>query len=81
MWGCFGDRTPGPPGTHFHPTPDGTYWHLFDQVLLRPSLMDALAEVRILDGDGQEPLVSKNGRPSAAISDHLPIFFRLDLGA
>jgi hypothetical protein len=80
MWGCFGDRTPGPPGTHFYPTSDGPYWHIHDQVLLRPAVMDALTELRIMNHDGQEPLVTDRGRPrSAEVSDHLPILFRLDL--
>jgi hypothetical protein len=53
---------------------------MFDQVLLRPSLMDSLAELRILDSDGQGPLVTERGRPrSSTASDHLPILFRLDL--
>lgn len=81
MWGHFGDRTPGPPGTYFHsPGPGGVYWNMFDQVLLRPDLMDLLAELRILDNDGQESLLTERGRPhSSTASDHLPILFRLDL--
>ena len=56
------------------------YWNMFDQVLLRPGLMDSLTELRILDGDGQASLLSERGRPrSATASDHLPILFRLDL--
>jgi endonuclease/exonuclease/phosphatase (EEP) superfamily protein YafD len=81
MWGCYGDRTPGPAGTYFAASgPGGHYWHVFDQVLLRPELMDALTDLRILDGDGQESLLTGRGRPrSAAASDHLPVLFRLDL--
>ena len=82
MWGHFGDRTPGPPGTHFYPaaSPEGVYWNMFDQVLLRPALMDSLVELRIVDSDGQSSLVTERGRPrSSTASDHLPILFRLDL--
>jgi hypothetical protein len=82
MWGCFGDRTPGPAGTYFFSasSPCSYYWHLFDQVLLRPALMDALAELRILEEDGQESLLTARRRPrSADVSDHLPILVRLDL--
>src|SRR5689334_13700667 len=32
--------------------------HLFDQVLLRPALMDTLAELRILEDDGQISLLT-----------------------
>ncbi len=82
MWGCFGDRTPGPAGTFFYSAsnPRSYYWHLFDQVLLRPALMDALVELRILEDDGQESLLTDRRRPrSSEASDHLPVLFRLDL--
>jgi hypothetical protein len=82
MWGHFGDRTPGPPGTYYHgpASPEAYYWNLFDQVLLRPDLMTTLTELRILDHDGTEPLVTGKGRPrSAELSDHLPVLFRLNL--
>jgi hypothetical protein len=80
MWGCFGDRTAGPPGTYFYQasSPRNYYWNLFDQVLLRPELMDSLDDLRILDSDGQESFLTGRGRPrSTDISDHLPILFRL----
>jgi hypothetical protein len=82
MWGCFGDRTPGPAGTFFYPasSPRGYYWNVFDQVLLRPALMDALNELRILDEDGQDSLLTNRGHPRASdLSDHLPVLFRLDV--
>jgi hypothetical protein len=82
MWGHFGDRTQGPPGTHFYPSagPESVYWNMFDQVLLRPDLMDSLTELRILDSDGERSLLTERGRPrSSTASDHLPILFRLDL--
>jgi hypothetical protein len=82
MWGCFGDRTAGPAGTYYLPAakPVNYFWNLYDQVLLRPSLMDKLADLRILDSDGGETLLTKNGLPDkSGGSDHLPILFRLDL--
>jgi hypothetical protein len=81
MWGHFGDRTPGPPGTYFYAGgPQSVYWNMFDQVLLRPDLINSLTELRILDSDGQESLLTERGRPrSSTASDHLPILFRLDL--
>ena len=79
MWGCFGDRTPGPAGTCFH-SASSHFWSIFDQVLLRPALMDHLAELRIVDGDGQESLLTERGRPRASeVSDHLPLLVRLDI--
>lgn len=82
MWGHFGDRTPGPPGTLYYSTstPVNYYWNIFDQVLLRPELAPALRELTILDHDGQESLLTATGRPRVAeLSDHLPILCRLDV--
>lgn len=82
MWGYFGDRTPGPAGTCFYSAsgPGGYFWNIFDQVLLRPALMDHLAELRIIDENGRESLLTERGRPRASeTSDHLPLLVRLDL--
>jgi hypothetical protein len=42
MWGFFGDRTPGPPGTYYFnsSSPTALFWHMFDQVLIRPALLE-----------------------------------------
>ncbi len=38
MWGFFGDRNLGPPGTHYFAgsKPVNFFWNMFDQVLIRP---------------------------------------------
>ncbi len=80
MWGLFGDRTAGPPGTFYYSAsrPGEYFWHMFDQVLVRPELIDSLGEVRILASDGTETLLTESGHPDkAAGSDHLPILCRL----
>ena len=82
MWGLFGDRTHGPPGSYFYnaPKPINYFWNLFDQVMVRPSLVECLTSVEILDHDGDESLLNSSGRPDAnRASDHLPLFFRLNL--
>ncbi|MBX9679100.1 MAG: endonuclease/exonuclease/phosphatase family protein [Gemmataceae bacterium] len=83
MWGLFGDRTDGPPGTFYKRSPGviELFWHMLDQVLLRPTLMDSLAELRVLDSIGNAPLLTEGAAiPNVSIaSDHLPIFFRLEL--
>ena len=82
MWSFFGDRTDGPAGSFYHASsaPSNHYWNIYDQVLLRPDLIDALDEVRILDSDGHETLLTRAGLPSKTSgSDHLPLYFRLDL--
>lgn len=80
MWGHFGDRTSGPPGSYYYRRSDhtGAHWHLFDQVLLRPALIGSLAEVRVLDTDGVDSLATPVGRPrERQYSDHYPLLFRL----
>ena len=83
MWGHFGDRTDGPPGTYYHRPPSMTelFWHMYDQVLLRPSLMGLLDDLTILDRiDGESLLTPGFGVPyRQRYSDHLPLAFNLDL--
>lgn len=82
MWGCFGDRTPGPSGSHYYRPSEGIsyYWNLFDQVLVRPELAAALTAVRILDSDGTESLLDGRHLPDqGSASDHLPLLFTLEI--
>jgi hypothetical protein len=83
MWGFFGDRTVGPPGTYYHrsATVGDLFWHILDQVLLRPDLMDLLSDLAILDRIGEVGLLTQPaGLPrDTACSDHLPLAFRLKL--
>jgi endonuclease/exonuclease/phosphatase family metal-dependent hydrolase len=80
MWKLFGDRVSTAGGT-FHwdaYAPNQHFWHMYDRVLVRPSLMRRLREVRILTSDGSASLLDANGAPDRDLaSDHLPIFFRL----
>jgi hypothetical protein len=93
MWSCLGDRdghSPNPPfrrrrppGTYFFANTRARanhFWHMYDQVLLRPALMHSLAHLQILDSDGEIDLVTSQGRPRQdSLSDHLPIHFVLDV--
>lgn len=82
MWGLFGDRTQGPAGTHFWRShqPHNTHWAMVDQVLVRPTLIDKLAMLAILEHDGAHSLLAPDGKPSKThLSDHLPIIFELDI--
>ncbi|MGO9465967.1 MAG: hypothetical protein ACLQVF_17640 [Isosphaeraceae bacterium] len=82
MWGLFGDRTPGPAGTHFWRSsiPHNTHWGMLDQVLLRPVLIPTLAKLEILESDGNHSLIADDGYPDKSyLSDHLPIHFELDI--
>ncbi len=82
MWGYFGDRTEGPAGTYYwsSSSPNNQHWYIFDQILLRPCLVDRLVELRILDNDGVNPLVNPKGVPTKDyVSDHLPLYCILDI--
>ncbi len=82
MWAAFGDADSTPPGTYFYDAGGEVnfYWNVFDQVLLRPSLVDFMADdtatvVTELQG---ESLLNEAGRPDRRkTSDHLPIICRL----
>ena len=84
MWSLLGDYSPGPPGTYYHRGESGQvtyFWHMFDQVLVRPELLPMFdnASLRVIDADGIVSLLTKNGTPDIHVgSDHLPILFRLN---
>ncbi len=81
MWGHLGDRTPGPPGTfYYRNSAHLSYdWNTFDQVLLRPEVLDLVdEEVAILDHCGDLSLLNAAGRPDNTVgSDHLPLLVTL----
>ena len=82
MWGYFGDRSDGPAGTYHYDEalPVQYFWNTYDQLLLRPPLMDCLISLEILTTDGVETLLTEEQVPRKGdCSDHLPLLFRLDL--
>lgn len=84
MWGRFGDTTPGPPGTYYYKSTDHVsyYWNIFDQVLIRPELIDLFddSSLEVLESDGENRLLAANDLPDTNNgSDHLPILFILNL--
>lgn len=84
MWGLLGDGNRGPAGTYYRRPKGhlGYYWYMFDQVLVRPALLDRFRneDLEVLTTDGGEPLVTKRGLPDKRnASDHLPITFALHL--
>ncbi|NUQ74892.1 MAG: endonuclease/exonuclease/phosphatase family protein [Polyangiaceae bacterium] len=83
MWRFFGDAQGTPPGTFFRDKggPIAYFWHLYDQVLIRPDLVPRFVDrdLMILSQCGDIALVNAKGEPSA--SDHLPVLFRLNLEA
>jgi len=84
MWSFYGDTSLGPPGTyHYSRSSQVTYfWHMFDQVLFRPELLDGFEQqdLAILTEVDGRSLLTSNGTPDTTVgSDHLPILFRLNL--
>ena len=83
MWALMGDHTSAALGTFFRGSGSYThyFWHTFDQVLLRPSLLAAFREdeLRVVETVGQRSLLAKNGPGlDLKISDHLPILLKLN---
>ena len=78
MWSQFHDGQDGPAGT-FYMNPKGfasVYWHMIDQVLVRPALLTNFrsGDVKIVTETKTSSLL-RRGRPHT--SDHLPIKFKL----
>ena len=80
MWNLFGDFT-SPPGTCYYPRSDTkcSFWHIFDQVMIRPCLRSEFVEdsLKIVTKAGIDSLLNRNGHPDKRFSDHLPIVFEI----
>lgn len=88
MWGHLGDLAESPPGTYYKSESrhKAYFWHMFDQVLLRPGLLRyfdhrSLEIVSTLvPGDLDSSLLTPRGTPNRAVgSDHLPIVVGLEV--
>jgi exonuclease III len=84
MWNLLGDANSEPPGTYYYTRAgyDNLFWYMLDQVLIRPDLLDNFnnQDLKIITSDGDKSFLTANGIPDKrTVSDHLPIFFRLNL--
>ena len=84
MWRLMGNSMQGPPGTYFYRSGEAVefFWNTFDQVLVRPSLIGYYKEesLKIIDSINGTTLLDKKGRPDKNMySDHLPLFFEIDI--
>ena len=82
MWSLLGDASEYPPGSYYRRESEQVayFWHMFDQVLIRPELLPKFEnkDLKILETDGHVSLL-RNGFPDIKLaSDHLPILFRLN---
>ena len=81
MWGFFGDRTDGPPGTIYYRGGRLSFeWSIFDQVMFRPDVLPWFVdEVDIVTTSSGADLKLRSGRPNRRIaSDHFPVIFSLE---
>lgn len=83
MWSFFGDHSKGAiPGTYYYSGNKQReyFWNIFDQVLLRPSIVDIFDEdkLNILTSINGISMI-KNGIIDQIYSDHLPIVFTFHL--
>ena len=83
MWNFFGDYT-SPVGTYyFRASGHVAYeWHIFDQVIFRPTLKQLLGNdyVQIIQEIDNDSLVQGLGRPDRTLySDHLPITLKISV--
>ena len=80
MWNLLGDFQ-FPPGTYYYDgsTTNNSFWHIFDQVMIRPSLREQFVEeqLKILTATNTISLLDENKHPNKEISDHLPIVFEI----
>jgi hypothetical protein len=81
MWSRLGDESVGPPGTYFSRGGQiSQFWHTFDQVLLRPSLLDfySSSALKIVTKIGGVDLL-RGGSINRDVSDHLPVLIGLSI--
>lgn len=80
MWNLLGDSQQ-PFGTYYYNGNDAisTYWNIYDQVLIRPTLRERFVSesLKILTETQTRFLLDRNGHPDKSISDHLPIMFEV----
>jgi hypothetical protein len=84
MWRHFGDGQKEPPGTYHYDKSDHItyFWNIFDQVMVRPSLLPNFETDRteIVDRVGSVSLLTHAGIPDRKVgSDHLPLLFSMKL--
>ena len=85
MWNLYGDEPESSaPATYYYrgSDPHELYWHMLDQVLIRPSLLNRFdfSSLRIVTTLNGTKLISKTGYPDQVrFSDHLPVVFELNL--
>jgi exonuclease III len=87
MWNLYGgELRDSAPATYYYrgSDPHELYWHMLDQVLIRPSLLSRFdfSVLGIVNEIRSTRLTSASGIPDRTrFSDHLPVVFGVDLSA
>jgi hypothetical protein len=83
MWSAYGARSRAPATYYFRGSdPHELYWHMLDQVVVRPLLIDRFDSnaLQIVTDIRGKDLLTKHGIPNDRdFSDHLPLVFAVDL--
>ncbi len=84
MWSLYGDIGNNVSGSYYYKNAElvNYHWNVFDQVLIRPSLIDSFDKdsLKFIDYDGIKSLLKPTGIPDGEkFSDHLPLIFTLNL--
>jgi len=81
MWRFMGGSASAPGTYHrISNSPIEHFWHTFDQVLIRPDLLESFPDsgLNVITEINGKSLLTRNGVPSTTVaSDHLPIQFEL----
>lgn len=82
MWRFLGDYPNKICGTYYfsNSEPISYYWHVFDQVIIRPNILKYFKdeELRIINKSKRRCFITNRGIIDNHISDHLPIYFKID---
>lgn len=84
MWSLFGDVKNVVPGSYHYRRNElvNHPWNIFDQVLIRPSLLPNFdkSSLHFVDNVAGKTLLTKSGTPNSKnYSDHLPLVFTINL--
>lgn len=83
MWEILGSRTADQQPGSFYNRYDNSaiFWHLYDQVLVRPELVDRVVpdSLRVMTTAGNFSLLTSRGTIDPRFSDHLPIAISLEI--
>ena len=83
MWGRMGDLLPETPGTYYYSNSSliNYFWNTFDQVLLRPDLLDYFSQdnLKVISQIAEKRLLTEKETILSSSSDHLPIVITLEI--